>query len=524
MSATPTVDEIFLRAAAARGEAVHLILPGGAAASYAETLARARRLAGALAAAGIGPGDRVAAFLRNSRELWETYIACGLAGAIAVPVNGLNTARENGLLFADCTPAALIAGAALRDRVPDDILPAAMRLRLSAGGPAEGWATYDEALAAAPPLEGQGRSRPEAAAVIIYSSGTTGNPKGIVLSHQGLVDNALLASGVLGYRADDRFLTILPGYSSFGMAFDVLQAGLAGASTVIMPVFDAAGAVDLIERHRVTCLAGVPTMFVRMAEHMAGRDLRCLRLIDVGGGPVPEKLKHDLRETLGCETLESYGLTEISPVATVQRPGEPVRPGSCGPPLPGIDARVVDEAGRDLPPGQSGELVFRGPTLMLGYWNQPHLTAETLRGGWLHTGDIGTADEAGHLYILDRLKDMIVTSGNNVYPKEVEGVLYDHPAVQAAAVVGLPDEVRGENVHAFVVPMPGAQVAEAVIIEHCRRNLALFKVPRSVTFIDELPLTGSGKIRRFKLRELARARGAAPAPGSGGPPRQAESP
>jgi long-chain acyl-CoA synthetase len=250
-------------------------------------------------------------------------------------------------------------------------------------------------------------------------------------------------------------------------------------------------------------------MFVRMAEHMAGRDLRCLRLIDVGGGPVPEKLKEDLRAR-GIEAVESYGLTEISPVASAQRPGELVRPGSCGPPLPGVEARVVDEADRDVAPGQSGELIFRCGTLMIGYWNQPELTATTLRGGWLHSGDIGKMDEAGHLYCLDRLKDMIVTSGNNVYPKEVENVIFDHPAVQSVAVIGLPDEVRGENVHAFVVLAPGASATAAEILEHCRRNLALFKVPRSVTFIDELPLTGSGKIRRFKLRELARAGRAAP--------------
>ncbi len=505
MTTPRTIDEVFTRAAARRGEAVHLVLPDGLAASYGETLARARRLAGVLAAAGIRPGDRVAAFMRTSRELHETYIACGLAGAIAVPVNGLNTARENGLLFADCAPAGLIAETSMLDRVPAEILPASMKLRLVTQGTASGWQSYDGALEAARELAPPGRSRPGDAGLIIYSSGTTGNPKGIVLGQQALVDNALMASGVLGYRADDRFLTILPAYSSFGYSFDFLQAALAGASTVMTPAFNAAAAVELIERHRVTCLAGVPTMFVRMAEHMAGRDLTCLRLIDVGGGPVPEKLKRDLRASLGCETVESYGLTEISPVASVQEPGAPTRPGSCGPPLPGIEARVVDEADRDVPPGEPGELIFRCRTTMLGYWKQPELTARTLRGGWLHSGDIGTIDEAGNLFILDRLKDMIVTSGNNVYPKEVENVIFEHPAVQSVAVVGLPDEVRGENVHAFVVLAPGARATEEAIVEHCRRNLALFKVPRGVTFIDELPLTGSGKIRRFKLRELAKA-------------------
>lgn len=504
-----TIDGVFSEAARRAGRATHLVLTDGRTVPYAETLERARRLASVLAGAGIGGGDRVAMFMRNSRELFETYIACGLVGATAVPVNGLNTARENGLLFADCTPAALVAEASLLDRVPAEVLPGSLTLRLVTVGTAPGWWSYDQAIETAGERTAPEPSRAEAPALIIYSSGTTGSPKGIVLRQQGVVDNARLASGVLGYRDSDRFLTLLPTYSSFGFAFDFLQAGLVGASTVITPAFDAAAAVELIERHRVSCLAGVPTMFVRMAQHMAGRDLTCLRLIDVGGGPVPEKLKEDLRSTLGVETLESYGLTEISPVATVQRPGAPVRPGSCGPALPEIEARVVDAADRDLPAGAPGELLFRCRTLMIGYWNQPELTATTLRDGWLHSGDIGTMDEDGHLYILDRLKDMIVTSGNNVYPKEVEIVIFEHPAVQSVAVAGLPDEVRGETVHAFVVLRPGAAATAAELIEHCRRNLARFKVPRGITFVDEMPLTGSGKIRRFKLRELARAHAAA---------------
>jgi acyl-CoA synthetase (AMP-forming)/AMP-acid ligase II len=504
-----TIDGVFSEAARRAGSATHLVLTDGRAVPYAETFARARRLASVLAGAGIGGGDRVAMFMRNSRELFETYIACGLVGAITVPVNGLNTARENGLLFADCRPVALVAEASLLDRVPAEVLPGSLTLRLVTTGSAPGWLSYDQAIETAGERRAPEPSRAEAPALIIYSSGTTGNPKGIVLRQQGVVDNARLASGVLGYRDSDRFLTLLPTYSSFGFAFDFLQAGLVGASTVITPAFDAAVAVELIERHRVSCLAGVPTMFVRMAQHMAARDLTCLRLIDVGGGPVPEKLKEDLRRMLGVETVESYGLTEISPVATVQRPGAPVRPGSCGPALPEIEARVVDAADRDLPADAAGELLFRCRTFMVGYWNQPELTASTLRGGWLHSGDIGTMDEDGHLYILDRLKDMIVTSGNNVYPKEVETVIFEHPAVQSVAVAGLPDEVRGETVHAFVVLRPGAAATAAEIIEHCRRNLARFKVPRGITFVDEMPLTGSGKIRRFKLRELARAHAAA---------------
>jgi long-chain acyl-CoA synthetase len=497
-----TVDGVFTAAADRDGGAPHLILPDGAVVPYAESLARAGALAQVLRDAGVGPGDRVAAFMRNGRELPELYVACGLAGAIAVPINGLNSARENALLLADCTPAALVAEAALLERLPLAAMPSA-RLRLVVRGEADGWDGYDAVLAGARGARPAAESRPGDAALILYSSGTTGAPKGIVLSHEGLVGNARMASGVLGYRRDDRFLTILPLYSSFGLGFDLLQAGLVGASTSILPVFDARAAVERIERDRVTCLAGVPTMFIRMTEHLAGRDVSSLRLVDVGGGPVPEKLKQDWRTQFGIEMVESYGLTEISPVASAQRPGRPSRPGSCGPPLPGIEARVVDEHGRVLPHGEAGELTFRCGTLMVGYWNQPELTARTIRDGWLHSGDIGTIDEAGDLSILDRLKDIVITSGNNVYPKEVEAVIFDHPAVMAVAVAGVPDPVRGEQVHAFVVRAPGARASAEEILEHCRQSLALFKVPRGLTFVDELPLTASGKIRRFLLREMA---------------------
>jgi long-chain acyl-CoA synthetase len=502
----PTVDQVFRSAADECPGATHLILEGGRHVTYSETFTRARRLGTVLDLAGVGRGDRVAAFMRNSRELVELYVACGLVGAVTVPINALNTERENAALLADCTPAALCAELSLIDRLPQRALPGSIRLRLATEGWASGWRRWDEAIEVVPGPVGS-RSRPDEAALIIYSSGTTGTPKGIVLSHQGVVENAHMASSVLGYRASDRFLTLLPLYGSFGFSFDFLQAGLARASTVVTPVFEAASAVDLIERHRVTCLAGVPTMFVRMFDLMRGRDVRSLRLIDVGGGPVPERLKQELQSELSIQTVESYGLTEISPVATAQIPGAGVRPGSCGPPLPGVEARVVDEADRDVPVGEPGEFIFRCGTLMIGYWNQPELTARTLRGGWLHSGDIGKVDADGQLYVLDRLKDMIVTSGYNVYPKEVENVIFDHPAVQSVAVAGLPDEVRGENVHAFIVLKPGARATAEEILAHARTGLAMFKVPRGITFTDELPLTASGKIRRFKLRELALAGG-----------------
>jgi long-chain acyl-CoA synthetase len=227
--------------------------------------------------------------------------------------------------------------------------------------------------------------------------------------------------------------------------------------------------------------------------------------MDVGGGPVSDRLKEDLRNVHGIEIVESYGLSEISPVASVQVPFRPHKTGSCGPALPGVEVRVVDENERELPPGTPGELCFRCSTFMVGYWGKPEESARALRGGWLHSGDIGIVDEDGEIHIRDRLKDIIISSGYNIYPKEVENALCAHDAVQSAAVIGIPDEVRGETVHAFVVLKPGVQSTARELIEHCAGHIGRHKLPREVTFVGELPLTASGKIQRYRLREIANA-------------------
>lgn len=506
MSRTPRrIDELITIAAESRPDAIHLVLPDGSFVRYGDTAARARGLAASLAVSGVRPGDRVACLMGNSRELYEFFVACGLLGAIGVPLNTLSTAREIERIFADCEPVAFLVESRFLDRV---LSASAHGLccRVVTQGAAEGWRSYNDTIGAAQEtaiLTGSGEASEPA--MMIYSSGTTGTPKGILLSHHGLVENARMTSGVLAYRDSDRFITLLPSFSSFGFSFDFAQAALVGAATVILPQFNPAHAIDLIDRYRVTCLAGVPTMFAKMFDPsiLAGRDISSLRLIDVGGGPVAVRLKRDLRSTYGIETVESYGLTEISPVASVQVPGRTDEGSSCGPPLPGIEVTVVDKAGHLVPIDHGGELRFRCNTLMLGYWKQPKLTAETLRDGWLHSGDIGKVDTVGNIHILDRLKDMIVTNGFNVYPKEVENVICELDSVQTAAVVGVPHEIRGEDICAFVVTKPGATLAESDVVSYCQRYLGKFKVPRLVVLVDQLPLTANGKIQRFELRRRA---------------------
>ena len=505
------VDWLFSHNARTLPEFMHCILPDGGAQTWLQTWQRASAIASALLHANVSPGDRVLVLSGNARELLELYVACGIVNAICVPVNTLTTARELTATVQDCTPVSVFIAHSLFDRIsPELTIPG---LKVVIGASQLGWLAYDDLVAAGsaqtaaqwllqPPVV----SRGDDPGVMIYSSGTTGKPKGILLSQYGVIQNARMTQEVIRNRIDDVHLSMLPLFSSFGFCWDFLMPALAGAPTVILPKFDPQAVLREIHQHRVSILAGVPTMFARIfdAPDLAQYDISSLRLMDVGGGPVSDKLKHDLKHVHGIEIVESYGLTEISPVASVQIPGRVQRTGSAGPALPGVEVKVIDPDGNTLPPDEPGELCFAAPTLMIGYWNRPEQTAESLRGDWLHSGDIGSLDGEGNIYIRDRLKDMIVSNGYNVYPKEVENALAEHPSVQNVAVVGVQDDIRGEVIHAFAVLREGTSVTEEALIAHCAGLIGKHKLPRRIHFTDSLPLTASGKIQRFALRERAR--------------------
>lgn len=502
------IDRLFQLAAKDSPDRVHLLLGKNEVATYADTYQRALEMAAVLVHGGVRRGDHVACIMENCRELVEFYIACSLCGAVSVALNTMSRPREVQRILADCTPTAVVVQPEFKALFADMTMPTSMRLKVVTGTTSDDdWVVCESQMMTLEPFQPLDDLAPAEPAVLIYSSGTTGLPKGIVLSHQGVIDNALCTTQVLEYRRDDRLLTLLPMFSSFGFAFDLIHVTLARASVVIMERFNEQRALDLIERHKVTFLAGVPTMFSRMftPSNIRSRDLSSIRMIDVGGGPVSLRLKQMMKEEVGTLVVESYGLTEISPVASVQRVTDEVRTSSCGAPLPSFEVRVVDATGNDVAQGEAGELLFRSNTFMLGYLNQPELTAETLRNGWLHSGDVGRVDENGEIHILDRTKDMIVTNGYNVFPKEIENVIAELAEVQEVAVVGMPDEIRGELVHAFVVPKPGMTLTEHRVIDYVSEHLARFKVPRSVLLLKELPLTATGKIQRFRLRQQLEA-------------------
>jgi long-chain acyl-CoA synthetase len=340
-------------------------------------------------------------------------------------------------------------------------------------------------------------------AIVLYTSGTTGTPKGVMLSHERILLNADLTKDAIGYREDDIFAGVLPMFHSFAFSFDILQMMMVKGSTIIFERFDTKEVVEGIEKYRCTALASVPTMLTYIYNYpdLDKYDLTCLRIGDCGGGPVPVELMETFEDKFGMTVLESYGLTEISPVACVERPDMERRSGSCGLVFPGMVPKIVDPDGKEVPDGQVGELAIKGPTHMLGYFKMPEETQNAIKNGWLYTGDLFRKDNQDYLYFVDRLKHMIVTAGYNIYPKEVENVLYNHPHVLEAAVIGLPDPVKGDIPKAFIVPTGDGERSEKSIIEYCRRNLAAYKVPRIVEFVDSLPQTASGKIKKYALKE-----------------------
>jgi long-chain acyl-CoA synthetase len=498
-SATRCPDRIAIR------EVDPVTLAEGRSLTYGALLRAARGAAAGLRAAGVTPGARVGFALPNGAALITGYHASWIAGAVAVPANPAAREGELAEQLGDAGVGLVVAGAgtvaqavAAKLAVPFVDVDAFRAMEDLAPVPA---------AACAPATD---------EAVLLYTGGTTGVPKGARLSHRNIVANTIQFAEWYAFEPGaETAICAIPMYHSGGMSGVMNVPLYAGATLVVLPRFTAAGAAQAVTRYRATRLFGVPTMFVALLNDEEGRraDYSALRACRTNAAPLPAAVKAEFDALVGREVLvEGYGLTETSPL-THANPIARARAGSIGIPLPDTDARIVDlETGQDVAPGQPGELLIRGPQVMLGYWNRPDETAQALAGGWFRTGDVATMDDEGYFRIVDRKKEMINTAGFKVWPREVEEALYAHPAVKLAAVVGVPDPYRGEAVKAYVVVREpaGGRVDESDLIAHCRERLTAYKVPRVVEFCRELPVTPTGKLLRRLLREASpRAPGAA---------------
>ena len=460
--------------------------------TYAELDAAGARVAGLLRERGVAPGDRVAIVLPNVPEFASAYFGALRLGAIVVPMNVLNKRREIAFLLQESGVRVVFALEGMHEHAQAAADEAgADCVRVTVGAFPDGDAAPVDEVADAAPGD---------TAMLLFTSGTTGTPKGAELTHANLTRNAEISAGMFGLGCEDVLLGALPLFHAFGQTCAMNTALRSGACLTLLPRFDPTQALELLDAHAVTLCLGVPTMYAAMVERAEGFPAGRLRYCISGGSALPERVLREAEALFGCPMLEGYGLTETSPVASFNKPGQPRKVNSIGTPLEETEMRVVDADGNDLPAGEPGEILIRGHGVMKGYWNQPEASAHTLRGGWMHTGDLAYADEDGYFFIVDRIKDMIIRGGLNVYPREVEEVLHEHPAVRAAAVVPVPHPVLGEEVGAAVVLREGAGATEKELRTFVRDEIAAYKYPRHVWFVDALPEDATGKVRK---REIA---------------------
>ena len=461
--------------------------------SYADFDDRSARVAGWLSGRGVGRGDRVGIMLPNVIEFAVFYYGTLRSGATVVPMNPLLKSREVQHYLGDSGSSLVFASTSAVDEASIGAARAGTTcVRVDSA--------FIEEIAAYPASRDVVPRDDDDTAVILYTSGTTGTPKGAELTHANMRTNAAVtARALLVLSPDDVVMGCLPLFHSFGQTCGLNAAVLAGACVTLMPRFDAAAALQVIERDRVTVFEGVPTMYAAML-NAGGRaaDTSSLRICVSGGAALPVEVLRGFAETFGAPILEGYGLSETSPVASFNRLGN-AKPGSIGYAIDGVEMCVVDGLGGDLPAGEIGEIAIRGHNVMKGYWQRPDATADVIRDGWFHTGDLGTKDRDGFFYIVDRQKDLIIRGGFNVYPREIEEVLYEHPAVLEAAVIGLPHPTHGEEVGAAVALCPGSVTSSDELRDYVKERVAAYKYPRHVWLVDALPKGPTGKILKREI-------------------------
>lgn len=475
------------------------ILFEGRVLSYRELNEQASRLAHALRAHGVGRGDRVALYLPNVPEFAVCYTAALKVGAVAVSINAIFKTDEVRYILTDAGARVLFTAGDLLANVPHADCPALEQIVVCAGD-AQGRATLASWLAdGAPGGRGVDLDRDEPA-VLLYTSGTTGFPKGATLTHGNVVFNDYACAHHMGVRQTDRLMLFLPLFHVFGQNAIMNTAFAACATVVLHRRFVPDQVLDAIQRERATMFFAVPTIFITLLNmDLAHWDLASVRYEFSAAATMPREISRRWTERFGRPVYEGYGLTECSPFACYNHDFRH-RSGSVGTAVENMELKILDDSGHELPRGEWGEICIQGPGVMQGYWGRPEDTAAAIRGGWLRSGDIGTMDDEGYVFIVDRVKDMINVAGFKVWPAEVEQVLYRHPAVREAAIYGVGDPVKGEAVRAAIVPRDGAAVTAEEIVAFCRERMAAYKIPAAVELVRELPKSATGKILKRVLR------------------------
>ncbi|GLY92545.1 acyl-CoA synthetase [Actinoallomurus iriomotensis] len=482
---------------------------GGRRRTYREVAERVARLASAIRELGVREGDRVAMLGLNSDRYHEYLLAVPWANAVLNPVNIRWSPAEIAYSLKDSTTRVLFVDDAFSRMLPaiKEAWPGLATVIHAGDGPLpEGAVSYEELIAAHDPVEDARRGGDELAG-LFYTGGTTGFPKGVMLSHANLLTSAYgIAASGFAFQPRGTYLHAAP---MFHLA-DLMAWNaeiLHGGRHVFVPSFEPVAVMEAIEQHAVTDALLVPTMVQMLIDHpeLSEHDLTSFRAVFYGASPMPQPvLERAMKVLPNAQFTQGYGMTELSPVATLLSPADHERPHllrAAGRAAPCVEVRVVAPDGTEVPRGTVGEVVVRGGNVMLGYWNRPEETGAAVRNGWMHTGDGAYMDDEGYIYIVDRIKDMIVTGGENVYSAEVENAVAQHPAVAACAVIGVPDPAWGERVHAVVVLKPGAEATSEEIREHAKTRIAGYKCPRSVDFVQTLPLSGAGKVLKRELRE-----------------------
>ncbi len=487
--------------------------------SYAQVNGAANQIANGLKAKGIGQGDKVGLSCLNLPYFPMIYFGILKAGATVVPLSVLLKEDEIEYHLNDSEAKAYFCF----EGTPD--LPMSkmgyegfqkatncehffvITADPTSASPIEGTNTLGSLMANQSPVFQTVQTGADDTAVIIYTSGTTGRPKGAELTHSNLYCNTVLCSDLFDLNHEDTTLIVLPLFHIFAMTC-LMNAGIyRGAHAILLPRFDADAVFGLLQKHEVTIFAGVPTMYWGLLNYkedkfdydkISGN----LRLCASGGAALPVQVLHDFESRFNVSVLEGYGMSEGSPVVTFNQPKVGTKPGSIGTEVWGVEVKLVDDEGNEVPTGEKGELLYRGHNVMKGYYKKPEANAKTLKGGWLHSGDVAIKDEDGFYFIVDRTKDMIIRGGLNVYPREVEEVMIKHDAVSLVAVIGIPDEKMGEEIKAYVVKEAGASITDQELISYTKSKLAAYKYPRIVEFLDALPMSATGKILKKELRKL----------------------